>query len=122
MKLVDTSCWVQALRRNGDPVICEQVRALMEAGEAAWCPVVRLELWNGVGSERDRRSLCTLAEVLPELSMGDEVWQAARELADHCRKAGKTVPVQDVMIAACARCHGVEVLHDDAHFTWLMVF
>ena len=119
MKLVDTSCWVHALRHNGDPVVREHVRTLMAAGDAAWCPIVRLELWNGVGSERDRRSLRALEEVLPELSMGDEVWQAARELADRCRKAGKTAPVQDVVIAACARCHGVEVMHDDEHFTWL---
>ena len=121
MKLVDTSCWVQALRRNGNPVVCGHVRALMEAGEAAWCPMIRLELWNGVGSERDRKSLHALAEVLPELSMDEEVWRMARELADRSRKAGRTAPVQDVLIAACARYHGVDVLHDDAHFTWLMV-
>jgi predicted nucleic acid-binding protein len=121
VKLVDTSCWVQALRRNGDAAVREQVRALMEAGEAAWCPIVRLELWNGVGSDHDRRSLKALSDVLPELSMDDEVWQAARDLADRCRKAGKTAPVQDVLIAACARQHGVEVMHDDAHFAWLMV-
>ena len=102
-------------------MIREQVRALMEAGEAAWCPLVRLELWNGVGSENERRSLRTLEGVLPELSIGGEVWRAARELADRCRKAGKTAPVQDVLIAACARHHGVEVVHDDAHFAWLMV-
>jgi predicted nucleic acid-binding protein len=93
----------------------------MEAGEAAWCPIIRLELWNGVGSDRDRRNLRALEDVLPELLFGDEVWRVARELADHCRKAGKTAPVQDVLIAACARCYGVEVLHDDAHFAWLMV-
>jgi len=121
VKLVDTSCWVQALRQNGDPVVREQVRALMDAGEAAWCPFVRLELWNGVGSARDRHSLRVLAEVLPELNIGDGVWQAARDLADRCRAAGRTAPVQDVLIAACARVHGVEVLHDDAHFAWLMV-
>lgn len=120
MKLVDTSCWVHALRQSGDAVVREQVRCLMEAGEAAWCPIVRLELWNGVGSERDRRNLRMLEDVLPELPIGDETWQAARELADRGRKAGKTAPVQDVLIAACARVHGVEVMHDDEHFTWLM--
>ena len=120
MNLIDTSCWVHALRRNGDPAVREQVRKAMEAGAAAWCPIVRLELWNGVGSERDRHNLRTLESVLPELPVTDAVWQAARELADRCRQAGRTAPVQDVLIAACARIHGVDVLHDDEHFTWLM--
>jgi hypothetical protein len=120
MTLIDTSCWVQALRRTGNPAVRERVRALMEAGEAAWCPVVRLELWNGVGSEHDRRSLRALEEVLPELALDGNVWQAACELADRCRKAGRTAPVQDVLIAACARHHGVAVQRDDAHFDWLM--
>ena len=121
VKLIDTSCWVHALRQKGDPIVREQVRALMEAGEAAWCPFVRLELWNGVGSERDRRNLRALENALPELAINDEVWQGARELADRCRKAGKTAPVQDVLIAACARHHKIEVMHADEHFTWLMI-
>lgn len=50
MILINTSCWVHALRRAGNPVIRARVKALMEAGEAAWCPPIRLELWNGVGA------------------------------------------------------------------------
>ena len=66
---------------------------MLERGNAAWCPAVRLELWNGAGNESDRRIL---------------------------RKAGKTAPAIDVLIAACARHHGVELEHADAHFEFLM--
>ena len=48
MKLIDTSSWIDALRRDGDPQIRARVVALMASGEAAWCDLVRLELWNGL--------------------------------------------------------------------------
>jgi len=56
---------------------------------------------------------------IPELPVTDEVWQGAFRLADDCRRAGKTVPPHDILIAACARHHGVEIEHDDAHFDLL---
>ena len=54
MRLVDTSSWIEQLRRGGDAAVRERVEALLMAGEAAWCPIVRLELWNGARSERKR--------------------------------------------------------------------
>ena len=57
MKLVDTSAWIHQLRRKGDAAVRSRVEALLKAGEAAWCSAVRLELWNGVGSEAGRRIL-----------------------------------------------------------------
>jgi predicted nucleic acid-binding protein len=56
---------------------------------------------------------------IPELSINDEVWQGACELADRCRKAGKRVLAKDLLITACARYHGVEVEAADAHFDFL---
>jgi predicted nucleic acid-binding protein len=119
MKLVDTSSWVHQIRRRGDPAIRARVEQLLRTGEAAWCPLVRLELWAGVGSEADRTLLRDYQQRLPELSITDEVWQEACGLADCCRRAGKTAPPHDIVIAACARHHGVEIEHDDAHFDLL---
>lgn len=120
MKLVDSSAWIHGLRRDGESKIVDRVRRLVENGEAAWCPATRLELWNGVGSETDRRILRDFEETLPELPITDAVWAAACALASRCRKAGKTAPAIDALIAACARHHGVEVEHDDSHFEFLM--
>ncbi|MBI4637271.1 MAG: PIN domain-containing protein [Candidatus Rokubacteria bacterium] len=120
MTLVDSSSWVHCLRRGGDPKIVDRVRRLVESGEAAWCPAIRLELWNGVGGETDRRILRDFERALPELPITDEVWAAAFALASRCRKAGKTAPAIDVLIAGCARHHGVEVEQDDSHFDFLM--
>ncbi len=45
-----------------------------------------------------------------------ETWQAAIELSRACRKKGWTVPATDLLIAACAQHHSVDLLHQDAHF------
>jgi predicted nucleic acid-binding protein len=96
------------------------VRVLLESGEAAWCPPVRLELWNGVGDEGDRRILRDFERTLPELPVTEDVWRAAFALADRCRRAGQTAPAIDVLIAACARHHRVDLDHADSHFEILM--
>jgi predicted nucleic acid-binding protein len=119
MKLVDTSSWVHQIRRRGDPSIRARVEQLLRTGEAAWCPVVRLELWAGVGSDADRVLLREYQARLPELAISKEVWEKAYDLADRCRRAGKTVPPHDIAIAACALYHGVEIEHDDVHFDLL---
>jgi predicted nucleic acid-binding protein len=55
MRLIDTSAWIHALRADGDSAVASRVRALLEMGEAAWCPMVQLELWNGARGDRARR-------------------------------------------------------------------
>ncbi len=92
----------------------------MESGETAWCPAIRLELWNGVGGESDRRILRDFERTPPELPIIDEMRAEACALASRCRKAGKTAPAIDIPIAACARHHEVLVEHADSHFDFLM--
>ena len=119
MKLVDTSAWIQQMRPRGDAAVRARVEALLRAGEAAWCPMVRLEIWAGVGNERERRILREYEAVLPELAIGADIWQVAYDLASLVRQAGKTIPASDIVIFACARHHGVGVEHADAHFDML---
>jgi predicted nucleic acid-binding protein len=119
VRLIDTSSWVHQMRRVADLSVRERVEHLLAAGLAAWCPIVRLELWAGVSGQGERAALLDYEQRIPELSINDEVWQAACELADRCRKAGKRVPANDLLITACARHHGVEVEAADTHFDFL---
>ena len=93
-----------------------RVEDALTTGEACWCALVRLELWNGASGERDRRILRDFESVLPELPIDDEVWTAAYELARCARAAGVSVPATDVLIMACARRHGAELETADADF------
>ena len=119
MVLVDTSSWIHSLRPDGDEAVTERVRALLMAGEAAWCAMVRLELWSGARGDHERRVLADMETHLPDLNITTDVWRSACLLAKKARKAGKTIPATDLLIAACARFHHVSVEHVDKHFEML---
>ena len=92
MVLVDTSSWIHFLRPDGDRDVRARVESALRAGTARWCPLVRLELWNGAGGEREKKVLREFERVLPELAIDDAVWSGARDLARRCRAAGVTAP------------------------------
>ena len=114
--LVDSSLWVHQLRKSGDPVNRVRVNALLESGEAAWCPPVRLELWRGVTNDAERKTLRRYEALLLSYEISPDVWDRSIQLADRGRSAGLTVPLADLLIFACARLNGIDVAHDDSHF------
>lgn len=119
MTVVDTSSWIQFLRRNGQPEVKQRVRGLLDRGESVICPVVLVELWMGAGSEPDRRDVADLQSVLISLPIDTEVWACASSLASVCRAKGTPMPSSDVIIAACAFTHGAALEAVDAHFATL---
>ena len=64
--------------------------------------------------------LATFEQRLPEFEILPEVWELACELSRQARARGKTVPVADLIITACARHHGLGIEHNDAHYDFLM--
>jgi predicted nucleic acid-binding protein len=114
--LVDSSMWVHQLRKAGDPIKRDRVNALLEAGEAAWCPAVRLELWRGVTNDAERKTLRRYEALLPDYEITMATWERAIRLADRGRAAGVTAPLADLLIFACATLNDLEIAHDDEHF------
>lgn len=116
MVLVDTSSWIHFLRPDGDADVRARVEAALRAGVACWCPLVRLELWNGASGERERKVLREFERLVTDLDIDTSTWSEACALARRCRSAGVTVPASDILIAACARQHGAEIEHADSDF------
>ena len=114
--LVDSSLWVHQLRKSGDAAKRQRVNALLEAGKAAWCAPVRLELWRGVTNDAERKTLRRYEALLPDYEITVETWEEAIRLADRSRAAGVTVPLADLLIFACATLNELEIAHDDDHF------
>lgn len=119
MVLVDTSSWIHFLRTDGEVWTRDRVRAHLLSGDASWCPIVRLELWNGARGEREKTILREFEQSLPELPITDQVWQAAYSLAQAARSNGLTLPATDILIAACARAHQATLEHCDSDFELL---
>jgi predicted nucleic acid-binding protein len=117
--LVDSSLWVHQLRKSGDADKRARVEALLQAGAACWCPPVRLELWRGVATDADRRTLRRYEALLPNYDITPDVWEGAVALAGRGRAAGLTVPLADLLVFACATAHQLEIAHDDSHFDQL---
>ncbi|MEP7010805.1 MAG: PIN domain-containing protein [Acidobacteriota bacterium] len=114
--LIDTSAWVDALRREGEVEVRSQVAALVTSGQAVFCDLVLLELWNGARGTQEQKVLRGLERDLEKVDTSTEVWDLAVDLARRCRAAGMTVPATDLLVAAVARHHRLLLLHRDAHF------
>ena len=86
--LVDTSAWIEALRRRGRVAQREAVHAVLTEGRAVTCDLVMLELWNGASGTEETRLLADLQRELHCLPIDQPVWEASRNLARRCRSAG----------------------------------
>jgi predicted nucleic acid-binding protein len=115
MKLIDTSSWIEYLR-DSESEAGNRVEELVLAGDAAWCDLIAVELWHAVRGTREKRDLAELEREITLLQMDADAWQKARWLAVRCRDSGLTVPVADLIIAAVATHHGLEIEHCDRHF------
>jgi predicted nucleic acid-binding protein len=115
VKLIDASSWVEYLRdlksEAGD-----RVEVLVLGGEAAWCDMTLVELWHGVRGAREKRELAEMEKDITRLAVNERVWHLASKLALRCREKGFTVPVSDIMVAACAAHYKLELEHCDKHF------
>jgi len=114
--LIDTSAWVEAMRRQGDEETRNAVHAALTTGRARFCDMVRLELWNGIGDAKERMWLSELEQALETVPTDTAVWTEATRLAQESRRLGLTVPATDLLIEACSRVHKLEILHRDSHF------
>ena len=114
MTLVDTSSWIEFLRgRDSEPG--RRVEELLVRGGAAWCDMTLVELWNGARGEGEKNTLRELEGELCLCPVNVPVWSRARKLAGVCRDQGITVPTADIVIAACAADHQLELEHNDGH-------
>ncbi|MBM3831752.1 MAG: PIN domain nuclease [Verrucomicrobia bacterium] len=115
MRIIDSSVWVEFLRRKGDPSVKSLVARLLQSDEAAYTCPIRFELLSGVKphEENDLEQALALSHHLL-FEPGD--WQDAALLERHLRVRGLTVPRNDLFVATVAIRTGFPVVCRDAHF------
>ena len=115
MRLVDTSAWVEFLRRKGDAQVKQAVAQLVHSDLAAYTCPVRFELLSGVKPEEE-------ADLEQALAFGRHVpferedWRAAALLERQLRTRGLTLPRNDLFVATVAIRTRLSVACRDTHF------
>lgn len=115
MRLVDSSAWVEFLRRKGDLRVKQAVARLIQADLAAYTCPIRFELLSGVksGEESDLEEAFAHSRLIP-FEQND--WVEAAVLERQLRTKGLTVPRNDLFVATVAIRTGLPVCCRDAHF------
>ena len=115
MVLVDSSVWIEALRRDGRLDVKLALENLLAEYEAAWCGPVKLEVLGGARPP-DRQRLETQFGCIPYYPMKDSAWDAAKKIAWRLRDRGCNPPWNDVLIATLSVLAGCRVYSIDKHF------
>ncbi len=116
MILVDTSVWIDWLRRGDRPATLALDRLIDEV-EIVLAPVVLQELLQGAKGPEQLAELRRYFEPLPMLPPRATTYADAGALYARCRWAGVTPrSPHDCLIAQLAMEYGVPLLHDDRDF------
>ncbi len=115
MVLVDSSAWIEGLRRRGNLEVKLALEALLDAYAIILCSPVRLEVLGGARTS-DRNRLSYYFSIIPYRACEADDWERAVALAWQLRDQGITVPWMDVLIAAIALHDGTRVYAVDEHF------
>ena len=118
MVLVDSSVWIEGLRKTGALEVKCGIEGLLEEYEAQWCTPVRLEVIGGV-RKQERQRLGRYFSVVPYTSATEAHWHAALSLSWNMRDKGQPVPWMDLLIAAIAIEEDLRLYTLDAHFSMI---
>lgn len=118
MILVDTSAWVEEIRRTRSSAHLTLVRLLTSGSAIAVTEPVVMELLAGVRSDRELRAVRARILSFPILRVGHlTTYERAAAVWRLCRAGGEPVRnTTDCLIAAVAIREDVPVLHADRDF------
>jgi len=112
--LVDSSVYIQLLRKGKNPVT--ELAAVFDITEMVTCGVVCVEVLRGVVRPRVRTYLRRFFDMLIDVPMSRDVWRSTEELAWNLDRRGLILPLTDLLIATCAFRAGASLLTYDWHF------
>jgi len=112
--LVD-SCWyIDHLRHRRDPM--RELIPIAQTRDVATCGIVRCEVARGISDPGRLRKFDARWDVMLYVPTDNALWAEAQALLWKLDRQGVMVPLQDAVIACCARRIGAVVLTYDQHF------
>lgn len=116
MEIADTGVWA----RKGHPTIEAWFTGAVENGEIAMCDVVAMEMLHAARNGSEFEEMETHLLALPWARVEPADWTRAREVYRALAYKGgghqRGVPMQDLLIAACAERSGIGVVHYDSDY------
>jgi predicted nucleic acid-binding protein len=116
MKLIDSSCWVEYYRSDGNTQIQDAVEKAIELDEAATCGMIRIEILAYISRRNEYDAVSQDFSGMHDLNITRREYDAAVEIGRVLRAEGISVPATDLLIAATAISHHATLLHGDKHF------
>ncbi|MHB9096968.1 MAG: type II toxin-antitoxin system VapC family toxin [Syntrophales bacterium] len=113
--LPDTCAWIDYFR-PGATSLGVRLEAALDATAVYACGPVLCELVQGARSEEEQEELTNALNALPFLEMTEALWVKAGQLSASLRKAGRTIPFSDTLIAMLALENNLTVMTVDEHF------
>lgn len=112
--LVDTSVWIEFFRSESQTGA--QLESLIPENSVWVCGVVIFELLQGVRSEVEKSKVQGALSGLQYAELPLQLWENAADLSLTLKKKGLTMPLSDILIAAIAIEHNLQIFTLDKHF------
>jgi len=105
-------------RRDTAPQVRDIVEPLLLAGRIATCGIVDLELLYSAPDPTTYAELAAALRGMPRVQVTDEAVDRALAVQAQLASASqhRSVPLPDLLIAACAEAAGLIILHYDADY------
>lgn len=114
--LIDTSGWICFFARKGFDDIKGAVAGLLDEDRAAIAGPVLIELIQGARTEKEKEDIQESVKGLHWLTVTDDHWRKAADLAFNMRRKGITTSAIDSLIAAIAIEYDCLLLHRDSDY------
>ena len=114
--LIDTSVWIFALRKKFDPKIKSYVEKWLDEDKIIINPIIKIELLSGTKTKKEFAKLKMRLDALPEIAIGQNIWEETQKVAFEMRKKGLSIPLVDTIIFSCAKSMDCTLVHMDRHF------
>lgn len=112
--LIDSNVYIGLLRQRKDPLA--EMGRRFELTDIACCGVVRAEVLRGIRAPKVLERMKGFFAVTRMIATTETLWNEVTALAWRLDRMGRTLPLSDLVIAACAFRAGAAVLTDDTHF------
>jgi hypothetical protein len=105
-------------RSDTRPRVREVIEPLLLAGRIATCGIVDLELLYSAPNPATYGELAEVLRSMPRVAVTDDTVDRALEVQSMlaARSQHRSVPLPDLLVAACAETAGLIVLHYDADY------